>query len=442
MNIEPRTLNIERRTSNTTMIETKKSEKSLLVVAKTPDEKWSRQMLASEFKALVLSTGIEVTEVLTCNLHQPNPSFYIGKGKVSELKDIVNQGEVDVVIFDNNLNYSQQRNLEGILEVKTLDRTQLILDIFAKHAKTREGSLQVELAQLEYLLPRLRGKGVMLSRLGGGIGTVGPGETKLEVDRRKILDRIARLNKEIKEVSRHRGLARQKRQRQEVPVCSLVGYTNAGKTTLLNLLTKSGQKVSSDMFTTLDTVSRKIKIKEAMEVVISDTVGFIYKLPPNLIEAFKATLEELHYSDLLLHVVDISSPNIEQIQQAVGKILEELKLKEKETLLVFNKIDKVEAAIVEKMERRYPEAVFLSASRGEGLDFLEREIYRRLSGSFSEVIAEVPMGRMDIINFLHQNSQVLKTNYKIKSVSCWLRISKTKLPFLKKQGIKFKHLTS
>ncbi len=435
-------MNVERRTSNTTMIETKKSEKSLLVVAKTPDEKWSRQMLASEFKALVLSTGIEVTEVLTCNLHQPNPSFYIGKGKVSELKDIVNQGEVDVVIFDNNLNYSQQRNLEGILEVKTLDRTQLILDIFAKHAKTREGSLQVELAQLEYLLPRLRGKGVMLSRLGGGIGTVGPGETKLEVDRRKILDRIARLNKEIKEVSRHRGLARQKRQRQKVPVCSLVGYTNAGKTTLLNLLTKGGQKVSSDMFTTLDTVSRKIKIKEAMEVVISDTVGFIYKLPPNLIEAFKATLEELHYSDLLLHVVDISSPNIEQIQQAVSRILEELKLKEKEKLLVFNKIDKVEAAVVEKMERMYPEAVFLSASRGEGLDFLEREIYRRLSGSFSEVIAEVPIGRMDVINFLHQNSQVLKTNYKIKSVSCWLRISKTKLPFLKKQGIKFKHLTS
>lgn len=422
------------------MIETKKTEKSLLVVAKTPDEKWSRQMLAAEFKALVLSTGIEVVKVLTCNLHQPNPSFYIGKGKVSELKDVVNEGEVDVVIFDNNLNYSQQRNLEGILEVKTLDRTQLILDIFAKHAKTREGSLQVELAQLEYLLPRLRGKGVMLSRLGGGIGTVGPGETKLEVDRRKILDRIARLRGEIKEVSRHRDIARKKRQRQEVPVCSLVGYTNAGKTTLLNFLAKSGQKVSSDMFTTLDTVSRKIKIKDAVELLISDTVGFIYKLPPHLIDAFKATLEELHYSDLLLHVVDISSPNIEQIQKAVDSILKELKLKDKERLVVFNKIDKVEEAVVAKMEGRYPEAVFVSAANRQGLDLLERAIYQRLSDSFSEVVAEVPISRMDIINFLHKNSQVLKTNYKDKSVSCWLRISRAKLPFLEKKGIKFKNL--
>ncbi len=195
------------------------------------------------------------------------------------------------------------------------------------------------------------------------------------------------------------------------------------------------------MFTTLDTVSRKIKIKDAIEVVISDTVGFIYKLPPNLVEAFKATLEELHYSDLLLHVVDVSSPNIEQIHQAVDSILKELELKTKERLLIFNKTDKVEAAILERMERRYPEAVFLSAANGQGLDFLEQTIYQRLSSNFLEIVAQVPISRMDIVNFLHKNSQVLKTNYKGKSVSCWLRISRTKLPFLEKEGVKFKNIT-
>ncbi len=200
------------------MIKTKKTENSLLVVAKAFDESWAKERLASEFKALVLSTGIKVVEVLSFNLRQPNSSLYIGSGKVNEIKAIAEENAVDVVIFNNNLNYSQQRNLEDILGVKTLDRTQLILDIFAKHAKTREGSLQVELAQLEYLLPRLRGKGVMLSRLGGGIGTVGPGETKLEADRRKISERITGLKKEIKEVSQHRDIARKKRQRQKIPV--------------------------------------------------------------------------------------------------------------------------------------------------------------------------------------------------------------------------------
>lgn len=422
------------------MIETKNTENSLLIVAKTFDESWSKERLASEFKALVLSTGIRVVEVLSFNLRQLNPSFYIGSGKVEELKTIVEEEGIDVVIFDNNLNYSQQRNLEDVLGVKTLDRTQLILDIFAKHAKTREGSLQVELAQLEYLLPRLRGKGLMLSRLGGGIGTVGPGETKLEVDRRKISERITRLKHELEEVSRHRDIVRKRRQRQKIPVCSVVGYTNAGKTTLLNFLTKGGQKVSSDMFTTLDTVSRKIRLKEVMEVVVSDTVGFVYKLPPNLIEAFKATLEELHYSDLLLHVIDVSSPNIEQIQSAVDSILKDLELKEKERLLVFNKIDRVDAAVLEKMERRYPESVFVSALAGQGLEDLKEEICCRLASNFIEVVVKVPISRMDIVNFLHLNTQVIKVNYEGQIVSCWVKTSKKNLPFIEKQDIEFKVL--
>ncbi|MFO8052806.1 MAG: GTPase HflX [Candidatus Omnitrophota bacterium] len=422
------------------MIETRKKEKALLVVAKTKEESWSRKMLSSEFKALVLSTGIEVVEIIDFNLHQPNPSLYIGKGKASEIKETLELNEVNVVIFNTNLNYSQQRNLEDIFQIKTLDRTQLILDIFAKHAKTKEGSLQVELAQLQYLLPRLRGKGLILSRLGGGIGTLGPGETKLEVDRRKISEKITHIKQEIKQVSQQRDLARKKRQRKKIPVCSLVGYTNAGKTTLFNLLTQNQQKTSSNLFTTLDTVTRKTKIKEGMEVIISDTVGFIHKLPPNLIDAFKATLEELNYSDLLLHVIDASAPNISQIRKSVDQVLTELDLKEKEKIIVFNKIDNLDQITLEKMIRSYPESIFISGLTGERLDELKKEIYRRLSENFLELIVKLPITRMDVVNFLHKNSQVLKTNYDKKNVSCWVRISKTKLPFLKKQDVVVKTL--
>lgn len=423
------------------MIETKKNEKSLLVVAKTKDESWSREMLSSEFKSLVLSTGIEVAKLISFNLNQPNASLYIGKGKAQELKENVESEKVDVVIFNSNLSYSQQRNLEDILGVKTLDRTQLILDIFAKHAKTKEGSLQVELAQLQYLLPRLRGKGVMLSKLAGGIGTVGPGETKLEVDRRKISEKITHLKQEIAEVSQHRDIARKKRQRQKIPVCSLVGYTNAGKTTLFNALTKNSQKTSSDLFTTLDTVTRKVQIKEGMDVVVSDTVGFIYKLPPNLIDAFKATLEELDYSDLLLHVIDASSANITQIKKSVEQILTELDLKEKEKIIVFNKSDNLDQVTLEKMEGIYPESIFISALTGRGIDELKKEIYKHLSGNFLELVVKVPITRMDIINFLHKNSQIIKINYEKNIVNCWIRISKSKLPFLKKEKLTIKSLS-
>ncbi|MCF7917062.1 MAG: GTPase HflX [Candidatus Omnitrophica bacterium] len=422
------------------MIETKKREKALLVVAKTREDSWSQEMLAAEFRSLVLSTGIEVKELISFNLNQPNASLYIGKGKAEELKEIVEAKEINVVIFNSNLSYSQQRNLEDLLELKTLDRTQLILDIFAKHAKTKEGSLQVELAQLQYLLPRLRGRGVMLSRLGGGIGTVGPGETKLEVDRRKISEKITRLKQEIAQVSQHRDTARKKRQRQKIPVCSLVGYTNAGKTTLFNLLTENSQKTSSDLFTTLDTVTRKTEIKEGLEAVVSDTVGFIYKLPPNLIDAFKATLEELDYADLLLHVIDASSENIAQIKKSVEQTLAELDLKDKAKLIVFNKIDNLNQVTLEKMERADPDSIFISAATGQGIEELKKEIYKHLSSNFLELVVKVPISRMDVINFLHKHSQVLKTKYDKDNISCWIRISKSKLPFLKKENLKITDL--
>ncbi|MCF7888257.1 MAG: GTPase HflX [Candidatus Omnitrophica bacterium] len=423
------------------MIETSKKEKALLVVAKTKKESWSRKMLSFEFKALVLSTGIEVKKIKDFNLNQPNASLYIGKGKAQELKEILEAKDINVVIFNSNLNYSQQRNLEDLLGLKTLDRTQLILDIFAKHAKTKEGSLQVELAQLQYLLPRLRGKGLILSRLGGGIGTLGPGETKLEVDRRKISEKITHIKQEIKQISQHRDVARKKRQRQKIPICSLVGYTNAGKTTLFNLLTKNQQKTSSNLFTTLDTVTRKIKIKEGMDVIVSDTVGFIHKLPPNLIDAFKATLEELNYSDLLLHVIDASAANISQIRKSVDQVLAELKLNNKEKIIVFNKIDSLDQITLEKMEGSYPEIIFISALTEKGVERLKKEIYHYLSKNFLELIVKVPISRMDIMNFFHKNSQVLKTKYDKDNISCWIRISKSKLSFLKKENLETKDLS-
>ena len=306
--------------------ETKEQERALLVVVEEQKEKWSREALAEEFKNLVLSTGIEVADIVFVKGRQPTPSLFIGKGKAEELGMIAQEKNVNVVIFNNNLNFNQQRNLEDIFGVKTIDRTQLILDIFASHARTQEGILQVELAQFKYLLPRLKGKGIMLSRLGGGIGTRGPGEKKLEVDRRRISDRIVRLKQELEGVKQRRQVMRKKREKTNVLMCSLVGYTNAGKSTLFNALTESTERVSSSLFTTLDTVTHTFNVKNNLKAILSDTVGFIYKLPPYLVEAFKATLEELHYADLILHVVDAYSKNIERMRQAVESILEDFEL--------------------------------------------------------------------------------------------------------------------
>ena len=290
------------------MYETEKKEKALLVVVFTEEEKreWDIEEISEEFKNLVISAGIEVTDLISVKIKKTTPSFYIGKGKAYEIAKLAQEKKADVVIFNNNLSFTQQRNLEDILMIKTIDRTQLILDIFAHHAHTQEGSIQVELAQLEYLLPRLKGRGIMLSRLGGGIGTRGPGEKKLEVDRRRIEDRISTLREKLEKIRKHRHLLREKRIKDNVKICSLVGYTNAGKTSLLNTLVDDLQKTSDSLFTTLDPVSRRLLLSDNLEVVITDTVGFLHKLPHHLIEAFQATLEELTFSDLLLHVVDVS----------------------------------------------------------------------------------------------------------------------------------------
>jgi len=422
------------------MYETTKKEKALLIVVFEKDELWQKDDLSNEFRNLVLSTGIEVVDLMSLRLSLPNPSLYIGKGKAEEIAILASELEVNTVIFNNNLNFTQQRNLEDILGFKTLDRTQLILDIFAQHAQTQEGVLQVELAQLEYMLPRLRGKGIMLSRLGGGIGTRGPGEKKLEIDRRRISERIARLKKELELIKQHRTVMRKKRKKEGAHVFSLVGYTNAGKTTLFNAICDSQQRESNSLFTTLDTVSRAFSIHNKLRAVLSDTVGFIHKLPPNLIESFKATLEELHYADVLLHVIDSSSKNIIQIKDSVESILRELGLDKKPTIKVFNKIDKLNIEEQDNLIRNFPDALFVSAKDSLNLDVLAEKFYQLMFKDRIEVVVRLPFDKMEKIRFFHNECEVLKTSYQEKEAVFWVKMDKQKIAFLKKQGLTIKEL--
>ncbi|MEW6009593.1 MAG: GTPase HflX, partial [Candidatus Omnitrophota bacterium] len=296
----------------------------LITVALKYDKAFDVEMSKDELFQLASTANAEVVEEVVVGRDRIDPTYFIGSGKVEELCEVIKDAKIDTVIFNNDLSSSQQRNLEEALGIKTIDRTQLILDIFAQHAKSQEGKLQVELAQLDYLLPRLSGKGIMLSRLGGGIGTRGPGEQKLEVDRRRIRERIAKLKNELKSLDAHRKNLREKRHRQTTPVVAIVGYTNAGKSTLLNALTGANQIVKDSLFTTLDSLSRAHILKNHQKVIFSDTVGFLDRLPHGLIEAFKATLEEVKEANLLIHVLDISFPKYEERAKAVRVVLEEL----------------------------------------------------------------------------------------------------------------------
>jgi len=307
----------------------------------------------------------------------PAPThYYLGRGKLEELAALKGQWGYNVVITDDELSPVQQRNLERALRVKIIDRSALILDIFARRARTREGQLQVELAQHQYLMPRLIGQWSHLERLGGGIGTRGPGESQLETDRRLIRERIRRLKEELEEVRRHRALYRKRRQRQGLPVVSLVGYTNAGKSTLFNALCRANVLVESKPFATLDPTTRRLKLPGGEVILLTDTVGFIHKLPPSVIAAFRATLEELEEASLLLHVVDISHRNAWQQCQTVERTLAELGLGEKPRILILNKIDLLPDG--QKLKEEIPDSVFTSAALGWGLDKLSRLIAAKL----------------------------------------------------------------
>lgn len=352
-------------------------EKALLIGAYIPGKvsRTEAEESISELAELSRTAGAVVIRSHLQRIQRPNPAYYIGKGKAEELKAEVEEEGIDLVIFDENLSPGQELNLNELLETKVIDRTGLILDIFAQRARTREGKLQVELAQLNYLLPRLVGKGLALSRLGGGIGTRGPGESKLETDRRRVRERISRIRHDLEKVRKTRELHRLSRKSVPFPVIAIIGYTNAGKSTLFNRLSKapSGKGVLAEdkLFATLDPTIRKIELPERRTALISDTVGFIKKLPHQLVEAFKATLEEVRDADILLHLIDCSHPNAEVQIDSVNKVLREIGASEKPVINVFNKIDRLEGGILPAHLRLSAEgAVPISALTGEGIDDL------------------------------------------------------------------------
>ncbi len=337
-----------------------------------------------------------------------DPAYFIGRGKLEQLRQACATLSGEAVIFNENLSPAQQRNLERAIDRKVIDRTQLILDIFARRARTREGKLQVELAQLNYLLPRLAGRGVELSRLGGGIGTRGPGETKLETDQRKIRHRIHKIKLDLEHVRSHRHLHRSFRSSIPVPVISLVGYTNAGKSTLFNSLTQASTYASPQLFATLDPLLRRVRLPSHREVILSDTVGFINKLPPALVSAFRATLEEIAEADLLLHVIDLSSSHYRQQRESVMRILDELKVASKPLIEVYNKMD----LVTDALRNAGPNSCYISATQRTGIDSLLRAVDENLR-SDPLVTVKLRLGHKHgaILSQLHSSGRLLHKSY-------------------------------
>ena len=360
-----------------------------------------------ELDALLETAGGFCTGKILQNRHTPDSHSFIGEGKAQEVRMLVEATESTMVVFDNELSPGNIRALEDIIGVTVLDRSALILDIFAQRAKTKEGRLQVELAQYKYLLPRLSGMGASLSRQGGGIGTRGPGETKLESDRRHIRERIARLEQELEQVRHVRGVQRERRMKNSVPVVAIVGYTNAGKSTLLNQLTGAGIPANNRLFDTLDTTSRQLTVSDNLDVILTDTVGFIAKLPHHLVDAFRATLEELEYADLLIHVIDSADPNREEHIAVVDKLITQLAKPGTPVLQCYNKADLVSREQIPTGEN----IVAVSASKGYGMDAFLSAVEKALGHSRHHVRLLVPYANGGLIDTLHSSAQVLQVEY-------------------------------
>jgi len=360
-----------------------------------------------ELEALLETAGGFCTAKILQNRHTPDAHSFIGEGKAQEVRMLAEATESTMVVFDNELSPGHIRALEEILGVTVLDRSALILDIFAQRAKTKEGRLQVELAQYQYLLPRLAGMGKSLSRLGGGIGTRGPGETKLETDRRHIRERIARLRSELEQVRQVRGVQRERRMKNSVPVVAIVGYTNAGKSTLLNCLTNAGIPANNRLFDTLDTTSRQLTVSDNLDVILSDTVGFISKLPHHLVDAFRATLEELEYADLLLHVIDAADPDREDHIAVVDSLIAKLAKPGTKVLRCYNKADLVQRTDIPVSE----DVVAISAKKDAGMESLLSAIERALGQSRHHVLLTLPYSMGGMVDTLHSNAKVNAVDY-------------------------------
>jgi GTP-binding protein HflX len=402
-------------------------ERALLVTIKLRTDKDRREIenIAEELEELTASCRVEAVDNIICSLDKPTPNLLIGKGKAEEIALFAQEEGIDTVIFSYDLSGTQQRNLEEIIGIKTIDRTQLILDIFARNAKSPEGKMQVELAQLQYLLPRLIGKGIILSRLGGGIGTRGPGEQKLEVDRRHIRRKIDKLKSDLAGVSAHRFTIRQRRKANAVPAIVLVGYTNAGKSTLLNALTNAGQVVSNSLFTTLDPLSKNLGLPNGENIVISDTVGFLQDLPHHLIEAFKATLEEVVESDLLIHVLDVTHPCLYQHYQAVLEVLSELGADKKPAIIALNKIDLIEdRALLKRLQEDFADSVAISAKTKENSSGLLKKIQDNFSGRMSHAEILLPHSSVGLLDLFYRQGKVEEIKYLQKGIKVKLILPK------------------
>ncbi|KHC90460.1 GTP-binding protein HflX [Thermotoga sp. Mc24] len=406
--------------------------KKAVVVAAGKDEEKIKESL-EEMKGLCKTLGVGVVEWFWQKRTKPDPATYLGRGKLQKLREIIEFCEADLVVVDDEITPVQYKNMQEELNVDVLDRTQVILEIFARHATSEEGKLQVEMASLLYELPRLVGKGEELSRLGGGIGTRGPGEPLLEVLRRHIKNRIAQLRKRLKEIEQERNTQRKQRLEKKIPHVSIVGYTNAGKSTLLRALTYSDVYVADKLFATLEPVTRRLKLKSGRVILVSDTVGFIRKLPHTIVSAFKATLEEIKYSDVLIHLVDAFDPYLEEKMKASEKVLEEIGADKIPRMLVFNKIDVCPKERIETLKWKYPEALFISSEKRLGLDQLLNKLEEIMGQKDIQETLKVPLEKIGQIYALKDRLVILNENYGEGHALITLKADRETLEILKRK---------
>jgi GTP-binding protein HflX len=401
----------QRRRLTATVTDLEIGRQRAFLLAAYDDDREERERSLTELALLTETAGSDPVESELVRRPLPDPATFIGRGKAAELAAVTRSLDIDVVVVDNSLTPAQQRNLQEIFECDVVDREALILDIFAQHATSREGMLQVELALLRYHLPRLHGQGTRLSRQAGGIGTRGPGETKLESDRRRILSRISKLERDLRGLDSTRATQRKARRRSDLAQVALVGYTNAGKSTLLNQLTGSDVLTQDQLFSTLDPIVRRLDLGNGRAVLLSDTVGFVRRLPHNLVEAFRSTLEEVTQSDLMLHVVDAGEPSLEGQIGAVRLVLEEIGAAHLPELLVLNKIDTIDDLARTRLTRLYPQAIPLSALSGEGTDDLIGAVDEVLRMRLTEVELTIPYDRGDVVAAVHREGEVIKEEH-------------------------------
>lgn len=407
-------------------------ERAILVGISNPPQiyKWQAEEYLDELEQLADTAGAQVLGKIIQDKRQIDPVYSLGSGKVEELAEFIKENKVDLVIFDIDLSPVQIKNLSKSFECKVLDRTALILQIFAVRAKSSQAKLQVELAQLEYLLPRLTRQWTHLSKQKGGIGTKGPGETQIETDRRLIWQRIATLKQRLKQVQKQHHT--QTRQREKIVKLSLVGYTNAGKSTLMNVLCPKAEVMMEDrLFATLDTTTRRLDLGGNEDVVLSDTVGFIRKLPHKLVESFKSTLDEVRDSDFLIHLVDISHPHYQEQIEVVESTLKEIGIENKETLMVFNKIDRLEPEMdLGRIKTQYPEAIFVSAARSININGLKTRLADLIKSEDQSFHLRIHVSDYRIISLLHEKTEILKKNYDGEDIKVWFNISKKRYPIV------------